>query len=287
MTAPPTTPALDTLRGTIRAALLDLAPVRDETLEGPWTWPGHGELELRYGFFRMLEDLEATEAEIGRLGDARSRGATIVAPTAVAAWDLVGILTPLTEDALDADPGGGEWTIRQALAHVLATQRSYAVYTSWWRDQRITPGGDEPPLPPEDLDGTIPEETAADGSLDEVRRRVHAEIDDAASRLAGIGDAELEMAARWSGQVLTVGFRQGRWSSHMTEHTIQVDKTLVMLDRPPTEVARLIRRIAVAWGRVERQLWPVPAAEGATALAATAATRAATIAASVREAARA
>jgi hypothetical protein len=36
----------------------------------------------------------------------------------------------------------------------------------------------------------------------------------------------------------------GCWSSHIREHTIQVEKTLVVLDRAPTEVERIVRRMS-------------------------------------------
>jgi hypothetical protein len=57
--------------------------------------------------------------------------------------------------------------------------------------------------------------------------------------------------ARWSGTAVTVGFRLNRWASHLREHTIQVEKTLVMLNDQPSEVERLVRIIVAAYGRLE------------------------------------
>ena len=282
MTMTAATDDLATLRSMIEGALLDLATVSDDALERAWEWDDHGEIELRYGFFHPIEDLEGTAAEIDRLGDTRSRARVLVTPAAVAAWDLLGLLAGLTDEDLDADPGGGEWTIRLALAHTIASQRSYALYTDWWRQQRL-PGGTRPlPEPPDDLDGPQPEETYADGSLKEVRARILDTLDEAARRTADIDGAELGLAGRWSGKSVTIAFRQGRWSPHIAEHTIQVDKTLEMLGRQPTEVDRLVRRVAVAWGRIERALWPVPANDAAFALASAAAARTAATAASVK-----
>lgn len=50
----------------------------------------------------------------------------------------------------------------------------------------------------------------------------------------------------------------GRWSSHLIEHTVQVEKTL---DRRPSEVARLVRHLHAAWGRLEALVFPMAAAE--------------------------
>jgi hypothetical protein len=282
MTTTGATDDLATLRAAIQGALLDLATVPDDALERPWDWEGRGEIELRYGFFHPIEDLEGTGAEVDRLGDGRSRARVIVTPAAVATWDLLGVLAGLTDGDLDADPGGGEWTIRLALAHTIATQRSYALYTNWWRQQRIAPGTSPLPEPPDDLDGPQPEESYADGSLGDIRRRLLDTLDEAARETADIDDSELGLTARWSGKSVTIAFRQGRWSPHIAEHTIQIDKTLVMLGRQPTEVDRLVRRVAVAWGPIERSLWPVPANEGAFGLAAAAAARTAATAASVK-----
>jgi hypothetical protein len=282
MTMTAATDDLATLRSTIQGALLDLATVSDGVLERPWHWDHRGDIELRYGFFHPIQELEGTAAEIARLGDTRSRARVIVTPAAVAAWGLLGWLAGLTDDDLDADPGGGEWTIRIALAHTIATQRSYAIYTDWWRQQRIPAGTRPLPEPPDDLDAPELEETYADGSLEEVRARLLDTLDEAARQTADIDDEELGLAGRWSGTPVTVAFRQGRWAPHIAEHTVQVDKTLVMLGRPPTEVDRLVRGVATAWGLVERTLWPVPANDAAIRLASAVATTTAATAASVK-----
>ncbi|MCI0343874.1 MAG: hypothetical protein L0221_00330, partial [Chloroflexi bacterium] len=73
------------------------------------------------------------------------------------------------------------------------------------------------------------------------------------------GDAALARRARWSGVAVDVGFRLGRWSSHIAEHTLQVDKTLVMLGRTPSEVQRLVRLLHATWGRLEALVFPLAA----------------------------
>lgn len=279
---------LDTARRLIERGLGDLLAVPDAALEGPWTWLDHGEADGRYGFFRILEDLEATAAGIDTRRGPRPPGEAIVAPATVARWDLIGVLAPLTATELDADPGEGEWTVRKAVAHVIASQHSYGVYTAWWRDQGIRTADEGLPFAPDGLDDPAWDEaTAADGTPDEIRRRLHLALDGAAARLSGLTTDELALAARWSGLPVTVGFRQGRWSSHMAEHTVQVDKTLVWLGRHPTEVERLVRRLSVAWGRVEASVWPRPPDAEALTLALDAARRAAETADSVRAAATA
>ena len=54
-------------------------------------------------------------------------------------------------------------------------------------------------------------------------------------------------------------FRLWRQSSHLQEHTIQVDKTLVMLGRTPLEAERLARLALRAYGRLEASVYALPA----------------------------
>jgi hypothetical protein len=277
----PTTsdPDLDAARGLIEGALGDLLAVGDDGLEAPWTWPDHGELDRRSGFFRIIEDLGATTARIeSRV--ARPTDQAIVAPATVARWELIGLLAPLTDADLDADPGGGEWTVRQTVAHIIGSQHSYGVYTAWWRDQAIGTSDERLPFAPEGLDDPAWDEAVvANGPLDQIRRRLHLALEDAAARLSDLSSDDLALAARWSGLPVTIAIRQGRWASHISEHTVQVDKTLVWLGRQPSEAERLVRLVATAWGRLEANVWPRPpdpemidvALEAARGVAATAA----------------
>ena len=51
----------------------------------------------------------------------------------------------------------------------------------------------------------------------------------------------------------------------MREHTVQVEKTLAMLGRPTSEVERLVRLIAGAYGRLEEGLYMWPATDDSLA----------------------
>jgi len=282
----PTDPDLDTARGLIEGALGDLLAVGDDGLEAPWTWPDHGELDRRSGFFRIIEDLDAATAGIVAGGVARPTDQALVAPATVTRWELIGLLAPLTEADLDADPGGGEWTVRQTVAHIIASQHSYGVYTAWWREQAIGTSDERLPFAPEGLDDPAWDEAvAADGSLDQIRSRLHVALEEAAARLSDLSSDDLALAARWSGLPVTIAIRQGRWASHITEHTVQVDKTLLWLGRQPSEVERLVRLVAAAWGRLEANVWPRPPDPETLDVALDAARGAAATAASVRAAA--
>jgi hypothetical protein len=163
------------------------------------------------------------------------------------------LLVPLADAVWDADPGGAEWTVRQTLGHVIISQRYYGVGTAWWQKQGYR--ADDPELParvPEAIwDGLPSEEAEAEGTPADIRDRLDEVLDRSTELLAGMPEDRLGLGSRWSGFAVDLGFRLGRWSSHLREHTIQVEKTLVMLDYRPTEVQRLIRLVLAAWGRAE------------------------------------
>jgi uncharacterized damage-inducible protein DinB len=269
-------PPIESLRqiAAARAGVLDalaaLAPIEDSALERPWAWRG-GETEVRYGFYRLYELLEQATGDARRaLAQTRVAPAQVAAAAATAArWDLQGILASLSDADLDLDPGGGEWTIRQTLGHVINSQRAYGWFTAWWLARRDAAPDDFPASVPDDAVPDFPEEaTEGVGDLAAVRARLDAVLDDAASVLGGLDEASLRVRARWSGAPVDVGFRLGRWASHLREHTIQVLKTLGFVGRSPSEVDRLVRLVLAAYGRLEAVAFAVPAPLASPAAAA-------------------
>jgi hypothetical protein len=257
-------PSVIHARQALARATADLLAVPDNALEKPWPWmPGEEDADVRYGFYRCLESIERAAASAARSLDEvairRTTASRLVAPATSARWELHGALKPLRDELLDADPGGGEWTIRQTLGHIVATQRAYAWFTAWWL--RRADVGDFPKRVPDDVvaaSGAPYEAREGEGSLVDIRLRFDDILDLGAGRLASLGDQDLRVRARWSGLPVTVGFRLGRWSSHIAEHTVQVDKTLAMLGRAPTEVERLVRLISGAHGRLEAVVFGLP-----------------------------
>ncbi|HUG48520.1 MAG TPA: DinB family protein [Candidatus Limnocylindria bacterium] len=271
-TPEPVDAALLDARRSLSQALTVLGSVNDESLERPWTWRG-GEADIRYGFYRQLEALQEARARTRPLlaaalaHDPPAR--PLVAMASAARWDLHGLVAGLSEADLDADPGGDEWTVRQTLAHICGGQRAYGWFTSWWLAQRDLRGEALPQRVPDELAELLPEEeTEGVGSLADIGRRLDDILDLSAGALAGLDDAALAEGARWSGVPVTIGFRIGRWSSHIREHTVQLEKTLAMLGRQPGEVDRLLRLIAGAYGRLEEELYCWPASETGPAEAA-------------------
>jgi hypothetical protein len=268
----PSTPlhgALPGARASIRRLAVDLLSVRDDTMERDWRWRASDtdDIELRYGFYAIHERLEAAAGAItiGRAGGFEGDvpvGPAVPALGAMTAarWDLHGVLAPLPDDVLDADPGGGEWTIRQTLGHILSGQLSYSWLNAFFLANPVAVGEAEYPG-----DGDLPveptEEELGAGTLAEVRERFDGIADDAAAAVAGLDPASMSLGARWSGLHVAIDFRLGRYGSHIREHTVQVDKTLAMLHHEPTEAERLVRLILATYGRLEVQVIGRPASD--------------------------
>ncbi len=159
-----------------------------------------------------------------------------------------------TTALLDADPGGGEWSVRLTMGHIIAGQRGYAWGTAWWLEQAYDPANpDIPRRIDESLWETLPDEatTEAAGSVDDLRLRLDEILDLSAERMAGLPDDRLDLGSAWSGFHVSIGFRLGRWASHIREHTIQVEKTYALVGHVPSEPARLVRHVLAGYGRAE------------------------------------
>ena len=254
-------PELAVLRAAVDGAGRRLLSVPDDRLEALWPWPGSSsEVDVRYGFFRLYELMEdargSVVAALASNGVRPAAGGQRGAASTVARWSLHGLLLPLGDAALDRDPGNGEWPIRETMGHVINTQRFYSRFTAWWLTQAPTPAA----TVPDALGNDVPErQVEAAGSMDDVRAKLDTLLDLSMACLGGLDDAKMGVPARWSGGEVTVGFRVGRWASHLREHTIQVEKTLVMLDRPIPEVERLIRMVFEAYGRLEETVFGLDA----------------------------
>jgi uncharacterized damage-inducible protein DinB len=255
---PPTAPVpawIGDARHMLTSASDAMLRIDERELNRRWWWreDRDGDTEVRYAFYRALEALEwgaGKAAEDVAAAGARPAGAAPFAHATGARWDLHGLLAPLADADLDADPGGGEWTLRQTLAHIVHVQRAYPAFGSWWLSREQTP--DLPSSVPEGVDEGFPtEEADGAGALAEIRQRLDEAMDGAAERMATLDASQLATPARWSGYAVDVGFRLGRMSSHLQEHTVQVEKTLVMLGRTPPEAHRLVRLVFRAYGRLE------------------------------------
>src|SRR5688500_3628591 len=133
-------PALISARQSVRSLVRSFAVLADDSLRIAWEWEGN-DVDVRYAFYRALETLESAAGSIQMASAASptSEAREAAGAATAARWDLQGLLASLTTDNLDADPKNGEWTVRQAVAHIVGSQRGYAWGSAWWLSTRDDP----------------------------------------------------------------------------------------------------------------------------------------------------
>ena len=152
------------------------------------------------------------------------------------------------------------------MGHIIGGQRGYGWGSAWWLSQGYTAG--DPAMPggaPDDLWGGLPDEATSEaaGGVTELLARLDEVTDLTVERLAGISDEQAGLGATWAGFRVTLAFRFGRWSSHIREHAIQIEKTFDMIGHVPDERARLVRNLLAAYGRAESVVFARTGVDGA------------------------
>ena len=207
-----------------------------QRLSEPWRWPARdgAELEVRDALLRSLE-LEL--AALATAGSGAGERARAVALGQAAFGDLRGLLCGLPDTLLDAEPGDGEWTLRQVLEHVLWVERRYQLQTAYAASR-----SDDDPVRIE------PEVLVEDaGSMAAWLQQLSAAREEGRQVLTFLDD-KLERPSVWTGHAVDVRFRLHRFTGHLAQHTIQCEKVLRQLDHPDGEARRLVRRISAARG---------------------------------------
>jgi hypothetical protein len=221
-----------------------LASLDTRTLERPWAWRDR-DLNVREALYRTLEDEQEALglASLDRTFPEAQRSLMLAQR---AFGDLRGLLVGLPTALLDAAPQPNEWTVRQVLEHLRTVERRYAMQTLYAVER-----GDAEPV-------RIPEERLkeADGvnAPGDVMTLLHALGEDRAAttrRLSGVEPAALTRPTIWAGYDVDVRFRLHRFAVHLTEHTVQCEKTLDALGRRQEEGRRIVRRIWALRGELE------------------------------------
>jgi hypothetical protein len=236
----------------IDSLLRMVSGISDDQLLMSWAWRGT-ELNVRHGLYRMLEIFEEGAEAVGH----QSRSARLRDQSEAGRWDLHAVMISLADSDLDADPGEEQWTIRKTLRHMLGAQDWFAHVLS---DSAQLLAADTPvpvDLPNQILANFGPRPPYAKGTIPEILSLFDQLMDRALSSVEELERLErLEVPIDWFGSRVTVGFFAHRQSAHLREHTIQIDKTLRMLGRTPTEA----QRIARAQARAFASLLSAPAA---------------------------
>jgi DinB superfamily len=236
--------------------------IPDRDLEAPWTWGDYDE-GIRFAFFRTYEQLRELAA---RLASRRARNEAglseaqrILAQFNAAYWDLHRALIGVNNDLAQTVPAPGEWTVFEAIGHIIQAELGFLAVTQHGLAQ-VRAGRQQPeemseaefkefksrqPLQP------VLDQQSLLSLLDFYQRQKQRILD----TFSDVTDAELDARIwYWENEPMPLRFRLHRFDSHLRQHTIQVQKTLVALQSEKTEVHRLLGLIYAALAELEGSL---------------------------------
>ena len=225
------------------AALSGFAALDEGALSRPWSWRD-GRMDVRYALYRTLEDAQEAHVRIAAGQHPESR--RILALAQRAFGDLRGLLSGLPTDLLDTSPREGEWPIRETLRHMLSVEQRYAVQTRYALDRAES----DPVRIPDDR---LPAAAQVDvtGSVGAILGRIGEARAETNRLLGDVGPAAMTRPTVWVHYGIDVRFRLHRFAAHVTEHTVQCEKTLIALGWGQTEGRRIVRHVAAAIGEIE------------------------------------
>lgn len=245
--------------------VLDLS---DSDLEQEWVWGSYESEGIRFAYFRTYEQLRELAVKIRVARDAAGKPLTevqlILAQYHAAYLDLQAVLLGISPEQADQAPSEGEWSLRRTDAHMIGADLGFYVAIKFALDRHrqgldpLVEIADETWL---DITGMDEKELDAimDSSLDGLQtfhRQLHRRI---LEDFVDINPSELQMHSKyWEKEPLSVSFRLGRFDSHLRQHTVQIEKTLVDLGYHPNESKRLLRLIYAALAGIEGALLGAP-----------------------------
>ncbi len=227
----------------------------DEDMGREWKWRDYDDEGLRFALLLTHHELRDLAVRIAALRRSEpSQAERILAQYHQTYRDLTGVLAAALTEDLDRAAAEGEWSLREALTHMLRTEHGFLA--------RIRFALERPPTATLDpaADATFlafrkerydVSDDATGGPIESIRDRffeIHRRI---LTELADVTDAQLEIRSwSWESEPMQIRFRMHRIEEHLRQHTIQLDKTLALI-RPPTEAHRLVRNIYNALADIE------------------------------------
>ena len=229
----------------------------DKELEHPWIWKDHDEEGIRFGFFVTLQELRQLAVTLSTLRPKPTPAQHVLSQYHAAYMDLQAAIFGLSAEDAEKSPAEGEWPVRRVYAHILGADIGFTAIVryaleghragSWKRDQM----SDEDEAR---IAGMSEEayQTLTRGPLDRMlayHREFHSTI---LEEFVKITVEELDLPSTyWEETRFPIRHRLHRYEAHITQHTIQIDKTLVAIGQAPSESRRLIRKVFAALAETE------------------------------------
>lgn len=232
----------------------------DADVDQAYAWGPHAE-GVRYALLGSVHELRDTAVRLAALrarsGRTRSQAQHLLAQYLAAYHDLQAILVGVTPEEYDREPAPGEWPLRYVVAHIVGSQRHFFALVDYGvRRQRA--GGSLPTRLPEDETDNVlgPPDDLRDIMNNHGMPEMLAFYSVLHQRMltdfVDMSDAELDGISLWWENIdYDLHHRLHRFDIHLRQHTIQAEKTLAAIGKPPTEATRLLRLVYSALAEVE------------------------------------
>ena len=207
-----------------------------------------------------LQELRQLAVTLSALRPRPTAAQHILGQYHAAYMDLQAAVLGLSNADAERPPAEGEWSVKQAYAHILGTDFGFSAVVRYALERHRSNTWTPDRIPEEDyprLYGITDEEYDAlrASPFDQMRsfhRGLHLRI---LEEFATISDRELDLPSTfWEDTRFPIRHRLHRYEAHFTQHTIQIDKTMVSIGQPPSESKRLLRKIHAALAEAEGQM---------------------------------
>jgi DinB family protein len=255
-----------TVTAAVEALVRATVSLSDADIGRPWVWGKYDEEGLRFALLMTHHELRDLAVRLAATRDREpAQAARILAQYHQSYRDMNAVLATVRDADLDRAPAEGEWPLREVCAHMLDAEYGFLGVCRFALDRRRAGIAAEPTedewsafAKPRSEERKVAIAALERGSVEDIRNgfvTIHQRV------LRELGDiAEDEVDAPswfWDGE-MPLRFRLHRFEEHLRQHTIQLDKTLVGIGRPPTEAHRLVRNIYNALADVESERAAAP-----------------------------
>ena len=250
-----------------------ILPLTEKDLEREWQWKDHDEEGVRFAFFVTLQELRHLAVTLSTLRSQPTPAQRILSQYHAAYVDLQAAILGLSDEDAEKIPLEGEWQVNKVYAHILGTDFGFTATVRYALELHRANKWTKDPIP----DGEYPRlyairETDYDKLMDGplsgklvYHRGLHQRI---VEEFSAITNSELDLPSTfWEETRFPIHHRLHRYEAHFTQHTVQIDKTLVAIGKSPTEAHRLLRKVYGALAEAEGQLIGVEKMDDAAILA--------------------
>lgn len=245
----------------LRSAVMDFCavtlPLSEKDLEREWIWKDHDEEGIRFAFFVTQQELRHLAVTLSSGLPKPTPAQRILSQYHAAYMDLQAALLGVSNEDVERAPAEGEWPVKRVYAHILGTEFNFSIAIRFALERHRAGTWTPEKYSDQEADrlaGISDEDYLAftKGPLDGMvtyHRGLHATL---VEEFSTITDPELDLPSTfWEETRFPIQHRLHRYEAHFTQHTIQIDKTLVAIGQSPSESKRLLRKIFAALAEVE------------------------------------